>query len=105
MKAMFLFQNRCLVLRENKIIDIESQYLLPGDILYLKNNQQEDYKIPCDCIIIYGEALIDEKSLTGESIPVLKSKSRTKNGFLLINNSKPKRPLKIKHFNFSTEQL
>lgn len=75
---MFLFQTKCQVIRQNKLQEVDSQYLLPGDIIYFKNNQQDDYKIPCDCIIIYGEALVDEKSLTGESIPVLKAKIKNK---------------------------
>ena len=35
--------------------------LLPGDIIFLKKN---DY-VPCDCIIIDGECIINESDLTG----------------------------------------
>ena len=31
-------------------------------------------KVPCDCVIIDGTALVNEASLTGESVPVLKTR-------------------------------
>ena len=43
-------------------IEIEPEELLPGDILFLKEN---DF-VPCDCIIIEGECLANESNLTGK---------------------------------------
>ena len=36
--------------------------MLPGDVIYLKSN---DY-VPCDCIIIDGECMVNESNLTGK---------------------------------------
>ncbi len=29
-------------------------------------------KVPCDCVLLQGKVLVEESSLTGESIPVIK---------------------------------
>ena len=56
------------ILRDNEIIQIEVEDLVPGDILVIENND----KIVCDCILIKGSCLVNESSLTGESQPVFK---------------------------------
>ena len=53
---------------EVKITGVNSSELVPGDIISLTN----EMKVPCDCIILQGQALLNECSLTGESIPVTK---------------------------------
>lgn len=57
------------VKRENETLQLESTSLVPGDIIQIQNNTI----MPCDCLILEGEALIDEHSLTGESVPILKT--------------------------------
>jgi len=53
------------VLRDNKIIEVDSEYLVPGDILILR----EGDKIMADARIISSDGLkINESSLTGESV-------------------------------------
>ena len=47
---------------------ISSQYLVPGDLFALENNM----KLPCDVLLISGEAIINESMLTGESTPIPK---------------------------------
>lgn len=42
--------------------------LLPGDVFYYQN----DMSLPCDSLLIAGDVLVNESSLTGESIPVPK---------------------------------
>ena len=54
---------------DNNIETIVSNQLVPGDILILRDN---NIKMPCDCILIDGEVLIDENTLTGEAIPIPK---------------------------------
>lgn len=49
--------------------NVSSTNLLPGSILVLKDGM----KVPCDCILIEGQVLMDECSLTGESVAVTKS--------------------------------
>ena len=59
------------VLRDSKKIVISSRDLLPGDIMYI----HEGIKIPADGTIIKCSGLmVEEASLTGESIPILKQK-------------------------------
>jgi cation-transporting ATPase 13A2 len=41
---------------------------VPGDIYVIENSM----KIPCDTILLSGEVLLNEVSLTGESIPIPK---------------------------------
>ena len=41
--------------------EIQKSEILPGDIIYLKPN---DY-VPCDCLILEGECIVNESHLTG----------------------------------------
>ena len=45
---------------------MDSSVLVPGSIIYLK----EGLRLPCDCILLMGDCLVDEASLTGESVAV-----------------------------------
>ncbi len=57
------------VIRNNQEIEIESQYLVPGDIIYV----EEGTKIPADGKIVETMHIeINEAALTGESMPVIK---------------------------------
>ena len=47
---------------------VDSSQLVPGDIIYVNADQ----KVPCDLIVLDGQALVDESLLTGESVPMLK---------------------------------
>ncbi|XP_042636191.1 polyamine-transporting ATPase 13A2 [Orycteropus afer afer] len=49
---------------------VDSSELVPGDCLVLP---QEGGLMPCDAALVAGECMINESSLTGESVPVLKS--------------------------------
>ena len=56
-----------LVLRDGKFSSIETALLVPGDIVKLKIGDM----IPSDVILVQGEYLmVDQSSLTGESLPV-----------------------------------
>ena len=52
------------------IREINTSYIVCGTILYLSEN----YILPCDCILLEGECLVDEDALTGEKVPVVKNK-------------------------------
>lgn len=59
-----------LVLRDNRKIDINGEYLVPGDIVIIEPGD----KISADLRIIESHNLtIDESFLTGESLPALKT--------------------------------
>jgi P-type E1-E2 ATPase len=46
---------------------VDSQDLVPGDVIQLRADAGG--QIPCDCVIVEGEAAADEAGLTGESMP------------------------------------
>jgi magnesium-transporting ATPase (P-type) len=61
------------VFRSSSIKTIESFDLVVGDVVVLDVNfLRFRAQIPCDMILIQGEAVVDESSLTGETIPVVK---------------------------------
>jgi len=58
------------VIRDLKEQQIGSRFLVPGDLIYI----EEGAKIPADCQIVESRNLeINEASLTGESLPVVKN--------------------------------
>lgn len=58
------------VIRDGKEQQIDSRNLVPGDLVYI----EEGTKIPADCQIVESRNLeINEASLTGESLPVVKN--------------------------------
>lgn len=57
------------VFREKtNFLTISSKEIVPGDVFVLENNM----KLPCDVILLSGEAIINESMLTGESTPIAK---------------------------------
>ena len=57
------------VIRDEKEIEIDSKYLVPGDLVYL----EEGIKVPADGIVTKSINMeINESALTGESFPVVK---------------------------------
>lgn len=85
---------------------MESKNVIPGDIIILK----EGDVVPCDCVLIQGEAVIDESYISGENYLIRKaqldnyeySKDREKTFLLYLGttitkvktNIKPKLNLK-----------
>lgn len=56
--------------REGHIVDVEVDDLVSGDIVVLSSGEV----VPADCRILHAEALeVDTASLTGESLPVVRS--------------------------------
>ena len=56
------------VVRDGKEIEIETEEVVPGDIVMVRPGE----KIPVDGVVTEGNSAIDESMLTGESIPVEK---------------------------------
>lgn len=56
------------VVRNGSVSQISSTELVPGDVFFIEKNTT----LPCDCVLIEGETLMDENTLTGEVIPVPK---------------------------------
>src|SRR3990167_1094214 len=58
------------VIRDGKEQQIDSRYLVPGDLIYI----EEGAKIPADCQVIETRNLeVNEAAITGESLPVVKN--------------------------------
>ena len=61
-----------LVLRNGQQIEVQTTFLVPGDILLLKVGQ----RVPADSRILEAFGLeVDESSLTGESFPAIKDEA------------------------------
>ncbi|RYD72760.1 MAG: cation-translocating P-type ATPase, partial [Sphingobacteriales bacterium] len=60
---------------EEQIFPVENTVLKEGDLVLIKNGEQ----VPIDCKILWGDAMVNEAIITGESIPV----SKTKKDFLI----------------------
>lgn len=56
------------VLRQDKVVQISSVDVVPGDVVFLK----EAIKIPFEGVILEGSALINQCALTGQSVPIVK---------------------------------
>ena len=56
------------VIRDGKEIEIETEEVVPGDIVIVRPGE----KIPVDGVVTEGNSAVDESMLTGESIPVEK---------------------------------
>jgi Ca2+-transporting ATPase len=64
-----MLENKAIVLRDGKKIEINAKELFPGDIIFLNSGS----KIPADCYILESKNLkVDESILTGESIYIHK---------------------------------
>lgn len=69
------------VIRDKKEIEIDSRYLVPGDLVYL----EEGGKVPADGKIIHSHHFeVNEAVLTGESLPVQKNAHDENNNYLYL---------------------
>jgi P-type Cu+ transporter len=55
---------------KEQIFPLENIYLKNGDLLLIKNGEQ----VPADCKILWGDCLVNEAIVTGESLPLAKTK-------------------------------
>ncbi len=68
------------VYRADKIIKIDSEFLVPGDVIFIEAGD----KVPADCRIFEEKMLrVEEAALTGESLPVNKHQYVIKEDCLL----------------------
>ena len=51
-----------------KSTGVKSRDIVPGDLLVIKDH----FRMPCDCVLLNGQLLVDECALTGESVPMSK---------------------------------
>lgn len=60
------------VYRSKKWVVISSLDLLPGDIVSIGRGRDSSHVVPCDLLILGGNAVVNEAMLTGESVPLVK---------------------------------
>lgn len=58
------------VLRSGFWRSISSAELVPGDVFEISDPSLS--QVPCDCLLLSGDAIVNESMLTGESVPVSK---------------------------------
>ncbi len=68
-KLLELKPQQATIIREGREIDVDAESLMIDDIIIVRPGE----KIPTDGIIIDGHSSVDEKMLTGESVPVEKT--------------------------------
>ncbi|KAJ2617020.1 hypothetical protein H4S08_000504 [Coemansia sp. RSA 1365] len=68
LKRMAECDDRLMVRRDGEWIELSTRELVPGDVIRLASGMQ----MGCDCILISGNAIMDEASLTGEAQPIRK---------------------------------
>lgn len=67
-KKMAEHVDTCQVLRNSEWINVSTADLVPGDIIQIIPNQI----VPMDGVILQGDIVVDESSLTGEPLPIRK---------------------------------
>ncbi len=87
----FFMQQLKLLSKQFKEIEIPVEQIIEGDIMIIKPGEI----IPTDGIIVEGRSSLDESKLTGESIPIDKTKGDevigatiNKNGLLKVKATK-----------------
>lgn len=59
------------VFRKNSWEEIQSNDLLPGDLVSIVRSKEES-GLPCDLLLLQGSCIVNEAMLSGESTPLLK---------------------------------
>ncbi|KAL2848451.1 hypothetical protein BJY01DRAFT_155608 [Aspergillus pseudoustus] len=70
LKEMSHFECDIRVLRNGFWRSVTSQELVPGDVFEFSDPSLS--QVPCDCILLSGDCIVNESMLTGESVPVSK---------------------------------
>eukprot|EP00127_Corallochytrium_limacisporum_P001032 Clim_evm31s34 gene=Clim_evmTU31s34 len=66
-----------LVRRQGRWRKVSNEDLVPGDILALEGGRPGDEAtVPCDCLLLRGVAVVNEATLTGESVPQMKEAAK-----------------------------
>ncbi|KAF2747767.1 hypothetical protein M011DRAFT_467364 [Sporormia fimetaria CBS 119925] len=78
-RGMSIKPYELLVYRERKWESVQSDKLLPGDVVSV-GRTKEDSGVACDMVLIEGTAIVNEAMLSGESTPVLKESVQLRPG-------------------------
>ena len=67
---MASFEGNIKVFRDNRWTEIASRELVVGDVMEITADSESPLSV--DCVILNGDVVVDESSLTGEALPVTK---------------------------------
>lgn len=67
---------------EEQVFPVENTQLRTGDLILIKNGEQ----VPIDCKILWGECMVNEAIITGESLPIAKGKKDSLVGGSVLEN-------------------
>lgn len=70
LREMSHFECHVRVLRNGFWRSVPSRELVPGDVYEVSDPSLS--QVPCDCLLLSGDCIINESMLTGESVPVSK---------------------------------
>ncbi|KAJ6171641.1 hypothetical protein N7470_000708 [Penicillium chermesinum] len=99
LREISLFDCDVRVLRNGFWRSVSSQDLVPGDVFEFSDPSLN--QVPCDCLLLSGDCIVNESMLTGESVPVSKS-PLTDDALKYLDLSAPSiHPNAAKHFLFS----
>ncbi|KAJ5048337.1 hypothetical protein NUH16_006835 [Penicillium rubens] len=99
LREISLFECDVRVLRNGFWRSVSSQELVPGDVYEFSDPSL--HQVPCDCILLSGDSIVNESMLTGESVPVSKT-PLTDDALKYLDLSTPSiHPQVAKHFLFS----
>eukprot|EP00826_Nyctotherus_ovalis_P049291 TRINITY_DN593_c0_g2_i2.p1 TRINITY_DN593_c0_g2~~TRINITY_DN593_c0_g2_i2.p1 ORF type:complete len:863 (-),score=314.14 TRINITY_DN593_c0_g2_i2:424-3012(-) len=68
-QKMARYECKVNVFRCGEYREVSSEELVPGDLIEIP----KETRMPCDCTLLAGGAVVNEALLTGESIPVVKA--------------------------------
>ncbi|KAI8914595.1 hypothetical protein EDD86DRAFT_235003 [Gorgonomyces haynaldii] len=68
---MATYNHPVTVLRDGQWETLDSTKLVPGDVIQIKPSNE--FTVSVDVVLLSGDAVVDESSLTGEALPVAKS--------------------------------
>ncbi|KAL4883116.1 hypothetical protein BJY04DRAFT_185877 [Aspergillus karnatakaensis] len=103
LKEMSLFDCDIRVLRNGFWRSVTSHELVPGDVFEFSDPSLTH--VPCDCILLSGDCIVNESMLTGESVPVSKT-PLTDDALDYLNLSAPSvHPDIAKHFLFNGTKI
>ncbi|KAE8147364.1 putative P-type ATPase [Aspergillus avenaceus] len=71
LREISLFECDIRVLRNGFWRSVASWELVPGDVFEFSDPSLS--QVPCDCILLSGDCIVNESMLTGESVPVSKT--------------------------------
>ncbi|KAJ1926895.1 hypothetical protein IWQ60_003410 [Tieghemiomyces parasiticus] len=84
LKRMAEHEDTCQVYRDGAWAELSTAELVPGDLIEIRAHQL----VPCDAVILSGNVVVDESSLTGEPLPVRKFPLRAGSPFDINGSGK-----------------